>query len=88
LADSIGAIVKATPAKFTEFLKLSNDPNSAAQEVAWLDYSRNTFVPEFLTYLANNPKGATGVVETQFGYHIINIEDKNQDQWGIRWQIL
>lgn len=77
LADSIGAIVKANPAKFTEFLKLSNDPSSAAQggSLGWTT-PETPFVPEFLTYLANNPKGATGVVETQFGYHIINIEDK------------
>ncbi|MGK6343177.1 SurA N-terminal domain-containing protein [Chryseobacterium sp. DT-3] len=77
LADSIGAIVKATPAKFTEFIKMSNDPNSAAQggSLGWTT-PETPFVPEFLTYLANNPKGATGVVETQFGYHIINIEDK------------
>lgn len=77
LADSIGAIVKTNPGKFTEFLKLSNDPNSAAQggSLGWTT-PETPFVPEFLTYLANNPKGATGVVETQFGYHIINIEDK------------
>lgn len=77
LADSIGAAVKANPAKFTEFLKLSNDPSSAAQggSLGWTT-PETPFVPEFLTYLANNPKGATGVVETQFGYHIINIEDK------------
>jgi peptidyl-prolyl cis-trans isomerase D len=77
LADSIGAIVKANPGKFTEFLKLSNDPSSAAQggSLGWTT-PETPFVPEFLTYLANNPKGATGVVETQFGYHIINIEDK------------
>ncbi|SIP91022.1 peptidyl-prolyl cis-trans isomerase D [Chryseobacterium sp. RU37D] len=77
LADSIGAIVKANPGKFTEFLKLSNDPNSAAQggSLGWTT-PETPFVPEFLKYLANNPKGATGVVETQFGYHIINIEDK------------
>lgn len=77
LADSIGAIVKANPGKFTEFLKLSNDPSSAAQggSLGWTT-PETPFVPEFLTYLANNSKGATGVVETQFGYHIINIEDK------------
>lgn len=77
LADSIGAIVKANPAKFTEFLKLSNDPSSAAQggSLGWTT-PETPFVPEFLKYLAENPKGATGVVETQFGYHIINIEDK------------
>jgi len=85
LADSIGAIVKATPAKFTEFLKLSNDPNSAAQggSLGWTT-PETPFVPEFLTYLANNPKGATGVVETQFGYHIINIEDKKAGSMGYK----
>lgn len=77
LADSIGAIVKASPAKFTEFLNLSNDKGSAAQggSLGWTT-PETPFVPEFLHYLANNPKGAIGVVETQFGYHIINIEDK------------
>lgn len=77
LADSIGAIVKADPTKFTQFLNLSNDPSSAAQggSLGWTT-PQTPFVPEFLHYLANNPKGATGVVETQFGYHIINIQDK------------
>lgn len=77
LADSIGAIVKATPARFTEFVKLSDDPGSAQQggSVGWTT-PETPFVPEFLSFLANNGKGATDVVETQFGYHIINIEDK------------
>lgn len=42
------------------------------------------FVPEFKAYLAANPKGATGVVETQFGYHIINIEDKKPGAMGYK----
>ncbi len=77
LADSIGAVVKADPSKFTEFLKYSSDPNSAAQggSVGWTTPA-TPFVPEYLSFLANNDKGATAVVETQFGYHIINIEDK------------
>jgi peptidyl-prolyl cis-trans isomerase D len=77
IADSIGAAVKANPAKFADFLSLSNDPGSAAQggSVGWTT-PKTPFVPEFLSFLANNGKGATGVVETQFGYHIINIEDK------------
>lgn len=85
LADSIGAVVKANPAKFTEYLKLSNDPSSAAQggSLGWTT-PETPFVPEFLTYLANNPKGATGVVETQFGYHIINIEDKKAGSMGYK----
>lgn len=77
LADSIGAAVKANPAKFEDFIKLSNDTGSAQQggSLGWTT-PETPFVPEFLAYLANNPKGATGVVETQFGYHIINIQDK------------
>lgn len=77
LADSIGAVLKVDPAKFTEMLKYSADPSSAAQggSVGWTTPA-TPFVPEYLSFLANNGKGATGVVETQFGYHIINIEDK------------
>ncbi len=85
LADSIGAIVKADANRFTEFIDLSNDPNSAAQggSLGWT--TPNTpFVPEFLEYLGNNPKGATGVVETQFGYHIINIQDKKTGAMGYK----
>lgn len=77
LADSIGAIIKANPSRFTEFVKLSADSGSATQggSLGWTTPD-TPFVPEFLKFLANNPKGAVGVVETQFGYHIINIEDK------------
>ena len=85
LADSIGALVKADASRFTEFIDLSNDPNSAAQggSLGWT--TPNTpFVPEFLEYLGNNPKGATGVVETQFGYHIINIQDKKTGAMGYK----
>ncbi len=77
LADSIGNAVKANPAKFTDFVNLSNDPGSAAEggSVGWTT-PKTPFVPEFLKFLADNGKGATDVVETQFGYHIINIQDK------------
>lgn len=85
LADSVGAIIKADPAKFTQFINLSNDPNSAAQggSLGWTT-PETPFVPEFLTYLNNNPKGSTGVVETQFGYHIINIQDKKSGEMGYK----
>lgn len=77
LADSINMVVKADPSKFVELLKYSSDPGSAAQggSVGWTTPA-TPFVPEYLSFLANNGKGATAVVETQFGYHVINIEDK------------
>lgn len=77
LADSIGAVLKTAPQKFTEFLQYSADPGSAAQggSVGWTTPA-TPFVPQYLSFLANNGKGSTGVVETDYGYHIINIEDK------------
>lgn len=77
LADSINTVVKADPSKFVELLRYSSDPGSAAQggSVGWTTPA-TPFVPEYLSFLANNGKGATAVVETQFGYHVINIEDK------------
>lgn len=85
LADSIGAIVQANPGKFAEFVNLSDDPGSAAQggSLGWT--TPNTpFVPEFQAYLGSHAKGATGVVETQFGYHIINIQDKKTGAMGYK----
>ena len=78
LADSIGAVVKADPAKFAQFLNLSSDVNFAAQggALGWSVSTQPQFVPEFQKFVDDSPKGATGVVETQFGYHIINIQDK------------
>ncbi len=85
LADSIGAAVKADPSKFVELLKYSADPGSAAQggSVGWTTPA-TPFVPEYLSFLANNGKGATAVVETQYGYHIINIEDKKSGAMGYK----
>ncbi len=78
LADSVGAVIKADPAKFAEFVKLSSDTNSAAQggTLGWSTSAQPQFVPEFQHFVDNSAKGATGVVETQYGYHIINIQDK------------
>ncbi|ROI08024.1 peptidylprolyl isomerase [Chryseobacterium sp. H3056] len=85
LADSIGNAVKADPSKFAEFLKYSADPGSAAQggSVGWTT-PETPFVPEYLNFLANNGKGATAVVETQYGYHVINIEDKKSGAMGYK----
>ncbi len=78
LADSIYAAVKANPASFSDDLKFSDDKGSAAQggNVGWTTPGQPKFVPDFQKFVDNSPKGATGLVETQFGYHIINILDK------------
>ena len=78
LADSIYAVVKSNPSAFVNNLKFSDDKGSAAQggNVGWTTPAQSKFVPAFQKFVNDSPKGSTGIVETQFGYHIINILDK------------
>lgn len=77
LAEQITNEVKANPAKFNEYLNLSADGSSAdGGNVGWTTTAQPRFVPEFQNFLEKNPKGAVGLVESQFGFHIINITEK------------
>lgn len=70
-------------AKFEDLAKKhSLDPGSAKNGGA-LDWSdRRAFVPEFSDAMANLKKGETTKtpVKTQFGYHIIRLDDTRQPQ--------
>ncbi|MFY1047943.1 peptidylprolyl isomerase [Chryseobacterium sp. GP-SGM7] len=85
IADSLMAVIKANPAKFAEGLKLSDEPGAAERNgsVGWTT-PQSQFAPGYLAFLANNPKGTTGLAETNFGYHIINIEDKKSGAMGYK----
>lgn len=84
-ADSLFAVIKANPATFTEGLKISDEPEASERNgsVGWVTPD-SPFDPAYLAYLMNNPKGATGLVESAFGYHIINIEDKKSGAMGYK----
>lgn len=84
-ADSLFAVIKANPATFTEGLKISDEPGASERNgsVGWVTPD-SPFDPAYLAYLMNNPKGATGLVESAFGYHIINIEDKKSGAMGYK----
>ena len=85
IADSLMAVIKGNPAKFAEGLKLSDEPNAVERNgsVGWTT-PQSQFAPPYLAFLASNPKGATGLTETSFGYHIINVEDKKAGTMGYK----
>ncbi|MFP5410537.1 MAG: peptidyl-prolyl cis-trans isomerase [Gammaproteobacteria bacterium] len=69
--------------KFEDLAKKhSKDPGSGKNggQLEWAD--RNVFVPEFSEALARLKKGETTrtPVKTQFGYHIIRLDDVRQPQ--------
>lgn len=78
LADDIASQIKLNPLKFQEFLPQSSDKGSAQQggTLGWVLPDNNQFVKPFGDWVKANAKGAVGVVETQFGYHVIVNENK------------
>ena len=84
-ADSILAIVKNNSSKFANLAKeFSSDKVSGAKggDLGWFTYDR--MVPSFRDYCFNGKKGDIGVIKTDFGFHIINIEDQKNIQKAVK----
>ena len=75
-ADSIFSVLKGNRSKFKDLLELSSDKVSNEKEgVIEFTYNQG-FAPEFKAYAFDNKKGDMDVVETGFGYHIIEVLDQ------------
>ncbi|MBV7440555.1 peptidylprolyl isomerase [Weeksellaceae bacterium TAE3-ERU29] len=78
LADSILNVVKANPAKFNEIASTLSDDKVAAQDngsIGWVGRFQQGFDPNYREFAMNNPKGFIGETVSQFGFHIIRIDD-------------
>jgi peptidyl-prolyl cis-trans isomerase D len=70
------AQAQANPGSFM-MLALTNSDDSSAQQGGDLGYfAPGQMVKPFNDFVFNNPVGKIGLVETEFGYHIINVTDK------------
>lgn len=75
-ADSIFNILKNNRSKFEDVLDLSSDKVSN-ENGGVIEFAYNqAFAPEFKSYAFDNTKGDIEVVETGFGFHIIEILDQ------------
>src|SRR5690606_19035967 len=72
--------------KETVFVELARDKSDDTQSAALggdLGYfQQGRLAKEFNTYIFNNPVGSIGLVETDFGFHIVRVDDK-QDVFQI-----
>ena len=68
----------------------SDDPVSAARGGELGFQGRATYVPEFsaVAFNLNDPKKVSKVVETEFGYHIIQLIEKRGDRANFRHILL
>ncbi len=75
-AEMLLAQANANPGSFM-MLALTNSDDSSAQQGGDLGYfSPGQMVKPFNDFVFNNPVGKIGLVESEFGYHIINVTDK------------
>jgi peptidyl-prolyl cis-trans isomerase D len=75
-AEMLLAQAKANPGSFM-MLALTNSDDSSAQQGGDLGYfAQGQMVKPFNDFVFNNPVGTIGLVETEFGYHIIQVTDK------------
>lgn len=76
-ADSIYNVVKDNRSKFVDLLELSSDKVSNEKEGV-IEFAYNSsFAPEFKAFSFDNETGAIDVVETSFGFHVIEILDQS-----------
>ena len=75
-AEGLLAQAQANPAMFP-MLAMSSSDDSSAQQGGDLGYfAPGQMVKPFNDFVFNNPVGKIGLVETEFGYHIIKVTDK------------
>ncbi len=83
-ADSLLRVVKRNPAKFAEYAKEFSDGPTKTKggDLGWFTYGR--MVPEFNDFVFNGKKGQIGLVKTDFGYHIIKIDDLTEPEKAVK----
>lgn len=75
-AEMILAQVKANPSGFLMMALTSSDDSSAQQGGDLGYFTQGQMVKPFNDFVFNNSIGSIGLVETDFGFHIISITDK------------
>lgn len=77
LANTLLAQAKANPGNFAMLaLTNSDDPGSKNNGGEYDNITPGQMVPQFNDFVFNNAIGTIGVVETDFGFHVIKVTDK------------
>lgn len=85
MADSLLAEVNKRPAKMLELASALSDDASAKTnngDLGW--FKDGQMVPSFNQFALDNKVGTVGLVETDFGYHIIEVTGKKDPVKNIR----
>jgi len=89
-ADSIFSLVKNNKSKYAEIANEINTDGTKGKDgsIGWYrltNYNPAAFDPDFANFIFFNKKGSIDVVETKFGYHIIRIDDKKNEDTAYKF---
>ena len=77
LANDLLAQAKANPGNFSMLaMTNSDDPGSKNNGGEYDNITPGQMVPQFNDYVFNNAVGSIGLVETDYGFHVIKVMDK------------
>ena len=78
LANDLLAQAKANPGNFPMLaITNSDDPGSENNGGEYDNIAPGQMTPKFNDFVFNNPVGTMGVVETEFGFHVMKVSGKN-----------
>lgn len=86
LADSVYNVVRRNKSKFGELAaQFSSDASNKDKGGELIPFNAGmNFAQEFKAFVMDNPVGSMEVVETDFGFHIIDILDKKNRQKAMK----
>ncbi|MEO8935145.1 MAG: peptidylprolyl isomerase [Xanthomarina sp.] len=84
-ADSLLSVLKKNKSKFGEFVTTySSDQGSVNNGGSYDYFVYNAMVEEFRDYVFEHNVGDMGIVQTVFGFHIIEVEGQKNKQRAIK----
>ena len=85
LADSLANVIRNDKDKFAELAAEFSSDRSNNLDGGDLGYfGPGDMVSEFDSYVLDNNPGDVGVVETDFGYHVIHIEEQTEREKAVK----
>ncbi len=85
LADSIAGVVRKDKARFVELAsQFSNDMATKEQGGDLGFFGPGQMISNFNDFVFDSNPGEIGVVETDFGYHVISLEEKTAEERAVK----
>jgi peptidylprolyl isomerase/peptidyl-prolyl cis-trans isomerase D len=85
LADSLAGAVRKDKTKFADLAGQFSADQASQVQGGDLGYFRpGDMIAGFNDFVFGNAAGDVGVVETDFGYHVINIEEKTEEEQAVK----